>query len=122
MIAFHVTSLLFVQLEKPAAAPKAEFRYCDEQSHKTKHLFTLSTPKNNSHTHNSTIGAGISGIMARVEADTKRADSTLNAAFADIDELMVKAKDVVQLAKKFASVQARAAQVCVVQRFFKSIN
>jgi len=72
-----------IWLEKPASTPKTEF---------------------------STKGAGITGIMARVEADTKRTDSTLNAAFADIDELMVKAKDVVRLAQKFAAAQARAAQ------------
>lgn len=33
--------------------------------------------------------------MRKVESDTKQASSTINTAFADIDELMLKAKDVV---------------------------
>lgn len=48
--------------------------------------------------------------MKKAKDDAQRADATLNAAFADVDELMVKAKDVVQLAQKMAVAQSRQAK------------
>jgi ESCRT-II complex subunit VPS36 len=48
--------------------------------------------------------------MKKAKDDAQRADATLNAAFADIDELMIKAKDVVQLAQKMAVAQNRQAK------------
>eukprot|EP01108_Squamamoeba_japonica_P007104 TRINITY_DN5906_c0_g1_i1.p1 TRINITY_DN5906_c0_g1~~TRINITY_DN5906_c0_g1_i1.p1 ORF type:complete len:306 (+),score=122.07 TRINITY_DN5906_c0_g1_i1:262-1179(+) len=58
----------------------------------------------------STKSAGITGLMRKAKEDSARANNTLNVAFADIDELMIKAKDVVRLAQKLSAAQAKAAR------------
>ena len=58
----------------------------------------------------STRSAGVSGIMRRVEREKREEDATLDGAFDDLESLMVKAREVVQLAGRVKAAQDRAAR------------
>ncbi|KNC55674.1 vacuolar protein-sorting-associated protein 36 [Thecamonas trahens ATCC 50062] len=58
----------------------------------------------------STRSAGISGIMRRVDRQAREDEATLSAAFADLDTLMAKTRDIVKLAARVKAAQERAAR------------
>ena len=54
----------------------------------------------------STSSAGVGGLMRDVDANARRTDATLDAAFTDLSALMAHAKDIVTLAQRFARTLA----------------
>jgi EAP30/Vps36 family len=58
----------------------------------------------------STKGAGISGIMDRMEKKHAATNATMQVAFQDLDSLMEKAAEMVKMADAFALKQASAAK------------
>jgi len=66
----------------------------------------LQTPK----THGfSASAAGVSGIMKKVDLQAKEADNNVQVAFSDLNSLMDKAKEMVQLAEKFSASLSKAS-------------
>ena len=57
----------------------------------------------------STSSAGVGGLMRDVDANARRTDATLDAAFTDLSALMLHAKDIVTLAQRFTRTLAASS-------------